>query len=204
MPTTPDRKPLPGVTAEAAALSELLPSPTVLLEPEDGVVTEQTPTRDTVTRRLTEAGIAHFTCHAASNPDDPSRSQVFLHDWADNPFTVASLIPARLRHAQLAFLSACETARSESFELLDEGIHLTSAFQLAGFPHVIGTLWPIRDDIAVDIATAFYTRLQSVPRALNVSASAQALHDTIHEVRGQSPFASWFPSVWAAHIHAGS
>ena len=34
--------------------------------------------------------------------------------------------------------------------LLDEAIHLASAFQLVGFPHVIGTLWEINDAIALE------------------------------------------------------
>ncbi len=82
---------------------------------------------------LTGAGIAHFACHAASRSDDPSNSQIYLHDHHDRPFTVATLFPARLQPAQLAFLSACQTARGENLDLLDEAIHLTSAFQLAGF-----------------------------------------------------------------------
>jgi len=203
MPTTPGLGPLPNVPDEAAALSDLLPSPTVLIEAPDGTVTGQTPTRHAVTSRLPDFGVVHFTCHAASDPGDPSRSQIFLHDWAENPFTVTTLIPARLHHAQLAYLSACETAYSESVDLLDEGIHLTSAFQLAGFPHVIGTLWPIYDHIAVDVATAFYTRLQSGTGTLDVSASAQALHDAIREVRAGTT-GPWYPSVWAAYVHAGS
>jgi hypothetical protein len=201
MPTTPDvDAPLPGVRIESEALALLLPSPTVLMEQQDSV-TERTPTRDRVLAALADVGVAHFTCHAASQPDDPSRSQIYLHDYRDRPFTVASLVPARLRHAQLAFLSACQTARNDDLDLLDEAIHLTSAFQLAGFPHVIGTLWPIVDSVAVDIAVGFYERLQSEPGVLIVADSAQALHDTIRSVRDR-PGSAALPSRWAAHIHA--
>lgn len=49
----------------------------------------------------------------------------------------------------LAYQSACETALTGKARLLDEAIHLTSAFQLADYPHVIGTPWPIDDEIAV-------------------------------------------------------
>jgi CHAT domain-containing protein len=124
-------------------------------------------------------------------------------DHKESPFTVATLIPARLPHAQLAFLSACQTARNEDLNLLDEAIHLTSAFQLAGFPHVIGTLWPILDSVSVDVAVGFYTRLSSVPDVLTVADSAQALHDTIRELRDRPGYAA-FPSRWAAYIHAGA
>jgi len=41
----------------------------------------------------------------------------------------------------LAYLSACSTAVTGP-ELADESVHIVSAFQLAGYQHVIGTLWP--------------------------------------------------------------
>jgi hypothetical protein len=56
-----------------------------------------------------------------------------------------------MNDAELAFLSACSTARP-SGRLADEAIHLASAFQLAGYRHVIGTLWPIGDWPAVEYA----------------------------------------------------
>ena len=203
MPTTPGADaPLPQVAVETDILARLLPSPTILIE-EECAVTESIPTRDRVLAALADADIAHFACHAASHPDDPSRSQIFLHDHQDSPFTVATLLPARLRHAQLAFLSACQTARSEDLDLLDEAIHLTSAFQLAGFPHVIGTLWPIADSVSADVAVRFYERLQSGPHSLAVADSAQALHDTIQELRDRPGYTA-LPSLWAAHIHVGA
>ncbi len=59
------------------------------------------------------------------------------------------------------------------------------------------------DDTAVHIATLFYRGLQSESGTLNVGASAQALHDAVRRVRGSGSL-TWYPSVWAAHIHAGS
>ena len=202
MPSTPGgHAPLPGASLEVSALRSLLPDPAVLEE--GNVVTERTPTRDRVLSELTGAGIAHFACHAASRSDDPSNSQIYLHDHHDRPFTVATLFPARLQPAQLAFLSACQTARGENLDLLDEAIHLTSAFQLAGFPHVIGTLWPVRDALSAQIAAGFYGRLVSEPRTLAVADSAQALHDTIRDLRDRP--GNWStPSAWAAHIHSGA
>jgi tetratricopeptide (TPR) repeat protein len=202
MPTTPGLKPLVNVRDETARLAEMLPSPTLLIG-ETSQITDRTPTRTAVIARLPDAGIAHFSCHAASHPDDPSRSQLYLYDHRENPLTVAALMPVRLHHAQLAFLSACQTAHSEAPGMLDEGLHLTSAFQLAGFPHVIGTQWPVYDDIAADIAVAFYHRLGSGPATLNVNMSAQALHDTIREQRDTTSGAE-YPSLWAGYVHAGA
>ncbi|MFF2813773.1 CHAT domain-containing protein [Streptomyces sp. NPDC058000] len=67
-------------------------------------------------------------------------------------------------HTQLAYLSACNTANRGAPQLLDEVIHLTNAFQLAGFPHVVGPLWPISDHLAVEIVESFYAHLTTGPR----------------------------------------
>ena len=102
--------------------------------------------------------------------------------------TVSALAQVDLAHAQLAYLSACSTADPGSLDLLDESIHLTSAFQLAGFPHVVGTLWPIDDRLAAEIAESFYTRLTpSPPGNPDPAQSAAALHHTIRTVRDRYP-----------------
>lgn len=38
----------------------------------------------------------------------------------------------------------------------DESIHLIGACQVAGFRHVIGTLWQVNDKLCVDMARTFY------------------------------------------------
>ncbi len=43
--------------------------------------------------------------------------------------------------------------------LADEAVRLASAFQLAGYRHVIATLWPIGDRHAVNLAARIYTTL---------------------------------------------
>ncbi|MBR7836599.1 CHAT domain-containing protein [Actinospica durhamensis] len=202
MPVTPGiRGSLDNVLREAELLARRLPEPVVLIERE-GVEDADTPTRDEVVARLATAEIAHFCCHGTSHPSDPSRSQLFLHDHRERPFTVSSLTTARLHHAQLAYLSACETMRNRVADLADEGIHLASAFQLAGYPHVIATLWPINDAIAVDVADAFYAGLEGRRKTIDLSRSATALHDAVTRVRdGFRRRAS--PSLWAAYTHTG-
>ncbi|MFC7304565.1 CHAT domain-containing protein [Streptomyces monticola] len=186
----------------------LLPAPAQLTEPALGTdgsdprTTAGSPTTATVLGRLPRCAIAHFACHGVSDPKDPSRSRLLLHDHATTPLTVSALAKADLEGAQLAYLSACGTAAPGSTDLLDEAIHLTSAFQLAGFPHVIGTLWPISDRLAVDIAESFYTHLTTgSPGTLDPGQAASALHDTVRTVRDRYPAT---PSLWAAYINSGA
>ncbi|MGH3928437.1 MAG: CHAT domain-containing protein [Pseudonocardiaceae bacterium] len=145
--------------------------------------------------------IAHFACHGHSHSADPSQSLLLLHDHDTDPLTVASLAPIRLDHARLAYLSACRTAVNAATELIDEAIHLTTAFQLAGYPHVVGTLWEIDDALSVRVADSFYTALTTSPTTIDTTDAAQALHHAVRAIRDELPAT---PSLWAAYLHAGA
>jgi CHAT domain-containing protein len=209
MPTTPGLGRLRHVPEEAARLQSLLPSPLLLAEPESvpddtplGAPSGHTPTLATVLDHLPKSAIAHFACHGAGDRTDPSRSRLFLHDHATTPLTVSALAQVNLGHARLAYLSACSTADPGRADLLDESIHLSSAFQLAGFPHVVGTLWPIDDQLAVTVAESFYTHLTTgPPQTLDPDRSAAALHHATRTLRDRYPRT---PSLWAAYLHTGA
>jgi CHAT domain-containing protein len=110
------------------------------------------------------------------------------------PFTVVDVARLRLDRAELAFLSACSTARTGA-GLADEAVHLTSAFQLAGYRHVIGTLWPLKDRAAGCVANDFYEVLGADGTA---DAAPHALHAAVLRRRAACPEQ---PSLWAAHLH---
>ncbi|MEU3956561.1 CHAT domain-containing protein [Streptomyces achromogenes] len=218
MPTTPGlpyRGRLNHVSAEAEILRRHLPSTVLLCEPEPGSDSRpgtsrpSTPTRASVLDHLPHCPIAHFACHGASHPTDPSQSLLLLHDHQSAPLTVASLVPVRLDHAQLAYLSACRTAAIDSTDLADESIHLASAFQLAGFPHVVGTLWEIDDQIAVTVADTFYTHLRAPDGTIDTGRAALALHQAVRRVRDGHDLPGQLtrcrtPFLWAAYLHAGA
>lgn len=109
--------------------------------------------------------------------------------------TVTQVARLRLDDAGLAFLSACSTARPGR-RLTDEAIHLASAFQLAGYRHVIGTLWPVNDAAAITIANDIYTAVTT-----ETDDIVGAVHAATRKLRNQ-----WAdtPSVWASHIHVGA
>ncbi|MBG0857653.1 CHAT domain-containing protein [Streptomyces spinoverrucosus] len=199
MPTTPglpDRD-LAHVEMEREMLLDRLPRH-VLLEP--GGSGALTPTRDQVLAHLPGCHLAHFACHGETDPADPSRSRLLLADHAGAPLTVASLTPLSLDEVRLAFLSACRTAAVDAEQLVDEAIHLGSAFQLAGFPHVVGTLWDTADDTSVEIADAFYAGLSTDHGTLAFEHSAHALHTAVRTLRERTRLS---PSLWAAHLHVG-
>ncbi|MBD0421772.1 CHAT domain-containing protein [Streptomyces sp. TRM S81-3] len=208
MPVTPG---LPGggrlhhASDEVAALRGHLPGLVVLDGGEDPAV----PVKAEVLTRLRDCPVAHFACHGHSDATDPSLSRLLLQDHERDPLTVAALAPVVLDHAQLAYLSACRTASVVHGAFLDEAIHLASAFQIAGFPQVVGTLWEVDDRLCVTIADRFYAHLRTAEGGLDTRRAAHALHRALvavrdgHDLPGPVTRAG-NPFLWAAHIHVGA
>lgn len=183
--------PLPGTRREAEHLARLLPGATLL--------TGAAATHSAVVSALPRHAYAHFACHALGDPERPSDSLLALHDHVERPLTVRSLARLRLPEARLAYLSACDTLRT-SPELADEAVHIVSAFQMAGFPHVVGSLWQVVDGIGADVTRGVYEALHTGDGVLDVDRTAQALHATVRTLRDTYPVT---PSLWACQVHAG-
>ncbi|MFC1405171.1 MULTISPECIES: CHAT domain-containing protein [Streptacidiphilus] len=151
-------------------------------------------TRRAVLDHLPDCAVVHFSCHGRADPDSPADSFLRLHD---GPLRFADIAGQDLPKAWLAFLAACETAVPGE-ETEDEAIHLCSAFQLAGFPHVIGTLWQVLAETSADVTLAVHTALQQpgtpVPPAL-------AVHRAVHAAR--DVYADAGPIAWGGHVHFG-
>jgi len=186
MPLTEGQSDLPGARREA--------EPLVHRFPRTHVLSEQQATRTNVVAALRDSDWAHFACHASAQVDEPSSSHLLLYD---GPLSVLDIARLNGSSGYLAYLSACETARGAA-ELADEAIHISSAFQLAGYPHVIGTLWPIADNIAVHIAHDIYNALTIDP---SHASPAHAVHAATQ--RWRDKFNGNNPILWASHIHTG-
>jgi CHAT domain-containing protein len=128
---------------------------------------------------------------------DPSAGHLRLHD---GPFSIGEISAMRLGEAELAFLSSCETSRGGA-GLTDEAITLATAFQLAGYRHVIGTLWPISDRLAPAVANDVYEALTQPDNCgIHANNTATALDAAVLTLRHKRPGAPW---LWAPYIHIG-
>ncbi|TDD32778.1 CHAT domain-containing protein, partial [Actinomadura sp. KC06] len=162
---TPGAPRLEGVSREIQAVTEHFPD---VVELRDGDATH-----DKVIAALTQNTWAHLACHAVQEISEPAQARLLLHD---RPLLVRELAAQRLDQAELAFLSGCETSRGGTV-LSDEAINIAASLQLAGFPHVIGTLWPINDTHAPAVAAEFYTVLTAGGTSPpDPAAAATALH----------------------------
>lgn len=192
MPTTPGAHALDGAAQEARDVARRMPEPSLL--------SGSAATHRAVAGALTRHPVVHFACHALSDPGVPATSRLLLHDHLDAPLTVSALLRLDLARAELAYLSACSTAETNP-ALTDEAVHLTAAVHIAGYRHVIGTLWPVDDGAAAQVATDFYERLAGGSTgALDTGRSAWALAEAARRLSRECPLT---PSRWAAHLHQG-
>ncbi|KAI6352923.1 hypothetical protein MCOR31_011814 [Pyricularia oryzae] len=131
--------------------------------------------KEDILAALESCEVLHFAGHGGTCPD-PLRSFLLLKDWENSPLTVESLFERNLsaRSRFLAYLSACGTGRIQDSSSVDESIHLTTAFQLAGFRHVIGTLWEVDDELCVHMAKLTYEYLAE--NGLSSESVSRALH----------------------------
>ncbi|KAK6524179.1 hypothetical protein TWF694_005839 [Orbilia ellipsospora] len=207
----PGNQILPFVEAEAEMLTGLCPS--LRLKSVTPALRKDDVLRHLGTR---SCRMFHFAGHGSSHPTDPSQSFLLLEDWETNPLTVGDIRDCKFQENPpfLCYLSACLTGVSEAEKLADEGINLISAFQVAGFRHVIGTLWEVSDKHCVDVARVFYETIrdegiadETVCRALH--RAVRALRDTeIEEVfkkrNGKLLRVKEHLDVrWAPYIHFG-
>ena len=190
--------PLPAVSDELQKVARYLPAAedaTQLLGP--------AATRQQVLRALPSHTWLHMSCHGWQNQADPSLSAFLLHDQR---LTLADLAALNLRQTDLAYLAACQTAAGDQ-RLPDEALHLAGALQLAGYRHVLATLWSISDTVAPELADVIYAHLVHAdpahphdsdrPRA---ARAPYALHHAVARLRRAHPGE---PLLWAPYIHLG-
>lgn len=185
LPVHPPEPELPSAAVEAADLKKRFPEVTELQGPQA--------TRENVRRGLADVAWAHFACHAYTAEDSPSDSFLSLYD---GPLTITDIRELAIDDADFAFLSACGTAVGGDL-LPDEAIHVAAALQLAGFTHVIGTLWPVLDALAPRIARDVYQGLDS-----DLGQAGRLLHYSLHNLI-RSPGRRARPWDWAGYVHIG-
>ncbi|KAH8686258.1 CHAT domain-containing protein [Ilyonectria robusta] len=148
------------------------------------------PFRDEVLSALQDCKVFHFAGHGNSCQGDPLQSHLPLQDWEESPLTVERMMGTNVgsRSPLLAYLSACRTGQIRHEASVDESIHLMTAFQLAGFRHVVGTLWEVDDEQCVSIAKSMYEFLQK--NGIRDSSVSSGLHQALRESRDE-----WVKSV---------
>ncbi|CAH0033269.1 unnamed protein product [Clonostachys rhizophaga] len=174
MEETPDHARLRFVSQEVAQLEKVFSDAKFL-------VSKPQPTHESVLAALGHWKIFHFAGHGESHHSQPMESKLLLKDWKSNPLTVSQLCETNLSSQApfLAYLSACKTGHMHHGR--GERLHIIGACQLAGFRHVIGTLWEVQDETSATVAVKTYEWM--LKRGLDDRSVSEGLHHTIRDLR---------------------
>jgi CHAT domain-containing protein len=156
---------------------------------------ESAATVENVKAGMKESTIVHFACHGVQHPTNPTESALLLAN--NSKLTLLDISQISLPNAQLAFLSACQTAKGDE-RLPEEAVHLAAGMLSAGYQGVIATMWSIKDRDAPLIADEVYAELfkDSIPDARQ---AASALHKAVKKLvegsNGSKSFLAWVPFI---------
>jgi tetratricopeptide (TPR) repeat protein len=192
MPKTPGLNDLESPEREAAYLARRFPSHILLKGP--------SATRDAVAEAMPRHRWAHFSCHGSQDLREPDRGALHLQD---GPLTIPQIMRLQLPSPEFAYLSACDTSRGGT-GIPDEAITLATALQIAGYQHVIATLWQISGLTATDVVQRLYEQIVTEHDGvidMEIAGAAAALRAAVRAIRDESPELP--ATYWAAHIHTG-
>ncbi|KAI0083486.1 CHAT domain-containing protein [Irpex rosettiformis] len=181
--------PIPGTATEAAIVVSLV-GESKPLDGADGTI-------QAVLEGMATHEWVHLACHGIQNRMDPTNSAFILYN---GHLTLAELMKHHLPNADLAVLSACQTATGDE-KLSEEAVHLAAGMLNIGYKSVIGTMWSISDYVAPDVMRVFYTVMAEQVKAGGELQPAYALHEAIKVLRrssgrgGMNDFLGWVPFV---------
>ena len=139
------------------------------------------------TTDLREYGILHFATHAVVDEEKPERSAVLLAPGSpveDGLLQMRDVARLTLS-GQVVVLAACSSSNGPM--LRGEGaMSLARAFFEAGARAVVGGLWPLRDDEAASLVSAFYRQLARGQTVAQAMAAAR-----LERIGAGAPAAEW-------------
>lgn len=125
---------------------------------------------------------------------------VSLADPRDDGLLTASEIADLNLRALFVALSACNTANFDLSQMAQDLPALASAFQVAGVPSTLGTLWPVNSETGRQVVAATFARLREAP----AGGSAEALAEAQRAFLANPPSAAYrHPRFWAPFVIMG-
>jgi CHAT domain-containing protein len=131
-PETIENPSIPNALIEVEFIRDLVPAGSLL--DELGLSNNSV---DSVLARVPDANILHLACHGHQDRQNPLNSGF---DLENGRLTLGDLMQFSTPNAQLAYLSACESAGMDESRP-DEGLNLAGAMIFVGFKSVVATLW---------------------------------------------------------------
>lgn len=187
-PHTPNHSALPGTVTEIKTIQECIENIDFKwLNGEEATVAA-------VLEEMSKHRWCHFACHGVQHREDPTKSAFALHDGM---LDLETMMSKSFKGAELAFLSACQTATGDE-KRPEEAIHLAAGMLMAGYRSVVATMWSIGDRDAPLVAKEVYRFLLRTPGMDTGKSVAYALHHAVRQLReevGENGFVKWVPFI---------
>jgi len=138
---------------ESAGLKERYPEGTFILK--------RAATVESFRKEAADAGIIHVSSHGQYNPWVPMASGLLFAGTGDQEHALLSakdVYGMTFKQTELIVMSACVSSVGD-FATGDDVTGLTRAFQVAGVPNVIGSLWPVENDATTELMVLFHQAL---------------------------------------------
>ncbi|KZV68360.1 hypothetical protein PENSPDRAFT_634477 [Peniophora sp. CONT] len=191
-PHTPGLPALPGTLTEGIRLHKRMSE----LQIPCTILNDDQATTEYVGAILSQHPWIHLACHGSQHLGDPTQSAFALFD---GPLSLSDLMGTVADNAELAFLSACQTAVGD-YQFPEESAHLAAGMLAVGFKGVVATMWSIGDKDAPIVVEEYYERLLELRRTGAIkkgsTGAAYALHEAVRCLRnevGVENFEQWAP-----------
>ncbi|KAF8990106.1 CHAT domain-containing protein [Cyathus striatus] len=185
--------PIPSTVEEAKAVYETLHTSNFNVLRLEGEEAEP----ERVLKEMERYNCVHLACHGSQELTNPLKSALYLQN---DKLELGDVIRKSMPNAKFAFLSACQTAMGVE-ALSEESVHLAAGMLAAGYKSVVGTMWPISDAHAVNVARDFYSYLAM--RGLEIGNTAYALHHAVQNLRQDCGESDEDFKLWVPYIHIG-
>ncbi|KAJ7903093.1 CHAT domain-containing protein [Mycena leptocephala] len=193
-PSAPGQYYIPGTQKEIDDVQQLAqatnpPIPVIQFKGNEAT------TLDNVRIGMMESPWVHFACHGAQDASVPIESALLVA--GSSRLTLSEIIKMNLPHAELAFLSACETATGAK-DLEEESVHLAAGMLTAGYRSVIATMWSIGDNDAPQVAADVYEHLFKTSPP-DPTRAAEALHLAVRKLQNGAGGGSHFSTGYHSY-----
>jgi CHAT domain-containing protein len=140
---------LPNAAAEANIVESAISPGSIT------VMSDLHTTVQAVLERLPDIAVLHLACHGHQSQENPLDSGSSMYDGR---LRLEQLMGLQLPKAQLAYLSACETAGTDENQP-DEAINLAATMLFAGFRSVVATMWSASQSRLVSTRLMIYAQV---------------------------------------------
>jgi len=151
--------PIPGVIPELEKIEKWFKDRSI----QSSTLLDNAAQKEIVIEKLKEAEFLHIACHGTSNIDRPDQSGLVLITNKLEILSIRELSELDLTRLRHATLSSCWSADP----FISSGrwiISLPETLWRSGTQSILGCLWEVNDEVAVQFMTCFYHYLKKLPR----------------------------------------